>query len=94
MPLVRLSQVLGLPSEDVRDPMQVVVYAHQGRSVGLVVDRILDIVEETLTIQNRSQREGVVGSAVIQQHVMDLIDAPGVIRIVDPMFFEAEAEAA
>jgi two-component system chemotaxis sensor kinase CheA len=93
MPLVRLSQVLGLMSEDDRDPLQVVVYSHLGCSVGLVVGRILDIVEETVTVQGRSNREGVLGSAVIQQQVMDLIDVPGIIRLVDPMFFE-HAEAA
>jgi two-component system chemotaxis sensor kinase CheA len=91
MPLIRLSQVLGMEAEDDRDPVQVVVYSYQGRSVGLVVDRILDIVEETITVQDRSSRDGIVGSAVIQQRVMDLIDIAGVIRMSDPMFFEAEA---
>ena len=91
MPLVRLSQMLGLSSEEERDTLQVVVYSYQGRSVGLVVDRIIDIVEEHVTGQSRSNRDGIIGSAVIQQHVMDLVDVPGVIRMVDPMFFEAEA---
>ncbi len=91
MPLLRLSQMLGLSSQEERDPLQVVVYSYQGRSVGLVVDRIVDIVEEQVTGQSRSTREGIIGSAVIQQHVMDLVDVPGVIRMVDPMFFEAEA---
>jgi two-component system chemotaxis sensor kinase CheA len=93
MPLLRLSRVLGMTSDDERNPVQVVVYSYQGRSIGLVVDRILDIVEETLTVQNKSHRDGVLGSAVIQQRVMDLVDVPGVVRMVDPMFFE-RAEAA
>lgn len=93
MPLVRLSHVLGLPSEAAPDPLQVVVYAYQGRSIGLVVDRILDIVEETVTVQSRSSHEGLSGSAVIQQYVTDLVDVPSVIRMFDPMFFE-EREAA
>jgi two-component system chemotaxis sensor kinase CheA len=88
MPLMRLSQALGIMSEEDRDLVQVVVYSSQGRSVGLVVDRILDIVEETITVQSESNREGVIGSAVIQQRVMDLIDVEGVIRMMDPMFFE------
>jgi two-component system chemotaxis sensor kinase CheA len=94
MPLVRLVQVFGLASEEERDSLQVVVYSYHDRSIGLVVDRILDIVEETVTVQSRSHREGILGSAVIQQRVMDLVDVPGVICMADPMFFEAEAEAA
>lgn len=91
MPLVRLSQTLGLASGEERDPLQVVVYSYQGRSIGFIVDRILDIVEETVTVRGRSNRQGILGSAVVQEQVMDLVDVPGVIRMVDPMFFEAEA---
>jgi len=91
LPLLRLSQILGLESDEERDPLQVVVYAHQGCSLGLVVDRILDIVEESVTVQSRSQRDGIIGSAVIQEQVMDLVNVPGVIRLADPMFFAAEA---
>jgi two-component system chemotaxis sensor kinase CheA len=93
MPLIRLAQMLGLPAEADHDPLQVVVYSHLGCSVGLVVGRILDIVEEIITVQRRSNREGVLGSVVIQQQVMDLIDVAGIIRLADPMFFE-HAEAA
>ncbi|HXG18157.1 MAG TPA: chemotaxis protein CheW [Methylomirabilota bacterium] len=91
MPLVRLAQTLGLASGEERDPLQVVVYSYQGRSIGLVVDRILDIVEETVIVQSRSHRAGILGSAVIQQRVMDLVDVHGVICMADPMFFAAEA---
>jgi two-component system, chemotaxis family, sensor kinase CheA len=93
MPLIRLSSILGGMPESEQDPMQVVVYSDQGRSVGLVVDRILDIVEEAVTVQNRAQRNGLLGSAVIQQRVTDLLDVPGIIHAVDPGFF-APSEAA
>jgi len=91
MPLVRLAPTLGLPSDEEHDPIQVVVYSYCGRSIGLVVDRILDIVEEPVTVQSRSHRQGILGSAVIQQRVMDLVDVRGVIGLADPGFFEAEA---
>jgi two-component system chemotaxis sensor kinase CheA len=95
MPLIRLSSILGGLPDAERDPLQVVVYSDQGRSIGLVVDRILDIVEETLTVQSRAQHDGMLGSAVVQQRVTDLLDVRGIIDSVDPMFFApAEAEAA
>jgi two-component system chemotaxis sensor kinase CheA len=75
-------------TEEVHDPMQVVVYSENGRSVGLVVERILDIVEESLTIQRGSTTPGVLGSAVVQQRVTDLVDVPAIIRTADPGFYE------
>lgn len=83
MPLVRVSEVLqsrhGKRKESGEESLHVVVYADQGRSVGLVVDHILDIVEETFVIQRENKRKGVIGSAVIQKRVTDILDAPGLI---------------
>jgi two-component system, chemotaxis family, sensor kinase CheA len=89
MPLVRLSRILtpGTPDPtDDRAVLQVIVYTKDGRSVGLVVDRILDIVEADLTVQRDVGRDGVLGSAVIQQKVTDLLDVQDVVRRSDPTF--------
>jgi chemotaxis protein histidine kinase CheA len=83
MPLVRVSDVLGgkrnssLGNEP--QSLHVVVYTQNGRSIGLVVDRILDIVEEAFVMQRQSGRRGVLGSAVIQKRVTDILDVPGLI---------------
>lgn len=89
MPLIRLSKILGRPTsrQAEANPLQVIVYSEQGHSVGLVVDQILDIVDETLTVQRRSPVTGFLGSAVIQGRVTDLVDVHGLIRSVDPGFF-------
>src|SRR5271167_1173164 len=57
MPLIRISEAVELPdgdsgkaAVDAQGPLQVVVYAERGRSVGLVVERILDIVEEDVVL--------------------------------------------
>lgn len=93
MPLLRLSSVFGaVPTTD-RPRVQVVVYREHGRTVGLVVDRILDIVHETVTVQRRTQRGGLLGSAIIHGQVTDLLDVPGVIHSLDPSFFEQQEAA-
>jgi len=83
MPLIRVSDVLQTKhkkaSPSGESSLHVVVYAAQGRSVGLVVDRILDIVEESFVIQRQTGRKGVLGSAVIQQRITDILDVPEVI---------------
>ena len=87
MPLVRLSQALnhrGYDEAKESDPMQVVVYTQKGQSVGLVVDTILDIVEDAIQMRPARTGQGLIGSAVIQQRVTDVVDVPGLIRTVAP----------
>jgi two-component system, chemotaxis family, sensor kinase CheA len=83
MPLLRVSEVLeskrGTAPQENQETLHIVVYSDRGRCVGLVVDRILDIVEESFVIQRQSGRRGIVGSAVIQKRVTDILDVPGLI---------------
>ncbi len=93
MPLLRLSRVINgetssSPSHT-DDRLQVVVYSEAGRSVGLVVDRIVDIVSEKLIVQSPAGRRGILGSSVIQKRVTDLLDVPTVVRNVLPGFADA-----
>ena len=83
----------GNGKRDLTTTLQVVVYSEQGRSVGLVVDRILDIVEENIVPQQPSKRAGLLGSAVIQQRVTDLLDVRGFVRAANPDFFETPVAA-
>ena len=52
----------------------ILVFADDGRSMGLVVDEIIDIVEEHLSIEVASSREGVLGSAVVKGQATEVID--------------------
>lgn len=91
MPLVRLSSVVAgtvtpAPGAGAEDRLQVVVYSEAGRSVGLVVDRIVDIVDEKLVVQTPAERRGILGSSVVQKRVTDLLDVPSVVRNFIPGF--------
>ncbi|HHN74717.1 MAG TPA: chemotaxis protein CheA [Acidobacteria bacterium] len=90
MPLVRLDQVFGV--SDGRQegrPEHVVVYSRCGRAVGLVVEQILDIVEESLEIETEQiTGVGLLGSAVVQGKITDLLDVDGAIQHALPGFFE------
>ena len=92
MPLIRVAGFVGggAPAADAADGLlQVVVYSEHGRSVGLVVSRISDIVHVTLAVQRSAAREGIRGSAVIQDRVTDLLDVEAIIRTADPSFYAA-----
>ncbi|MGE3177740.1 MAG: chemotaxis protein CheW, partial [Vicinamibacterales bacterium] len=93
MPLVDLGSFFtGRPSNE-GDMRQVVVYAERGRSVGLVVSQILDIVSERIDVQRRVSRPGVLGSVVLQQRVTDLIDIATVVASADPSFAARPGDA-
>jgi two-component system chemotaxis sensor kinase CheA len=76
------------------ETVQVVVYSGDGRHVGLVVGRIVDIVEETLVSRSRSNRPGVLFSAVVQGRVTEFLDLKAIIRSAEPQFFEQREPVA
>ncbi len=57
-----------------RDFVQVVVFASDGRNLGLVIGKVLDIVMQDVSALSAASREGVRGCAVIQSKVTELID--------------------
>jgi two-component system chemotaxis sensor kinase CheA len=56
------------------DVIQVVVCNHDARTVGLVVEGIVDIVEDRAEVRSAATRRGVLYSAVIQERVTKLLD--------------------
>jgi len=105
MPLISLSEALAdtrlrlasptQPDMQTGDTIQVIVYTKNDVSIGLVVDRIMDIVEECLNVQRTIVRPGVLGSAVIEKKVTELLDVESVIRTILPQAIEhADAKAA
>ncbi len=79
MPLLRLSEILGYGDSQENELLQVIVYSSYGRNVGLVVDEILDIAEQSAEVQQMRQVEMLKGAAVIQQRVTDLLDVPALL---------------
>ncbi len=81
LPLLRLARFLGDGTADpeaAAGPLSVVVHGVEGRQVGLVVSRILDIAEVPLS----EAGQGRGGAVVIQQQVTELLDlnALGVVE--------------
>lgn len=68
---------------EVADPVQVVVFNDGDRSVGMVVDEIVDVVEEAATVRKKSERKGILGSAVVGKRVTDFLDLNAVIRAAE-----------
>lgn len=73
------------------ETLQVVVYSENGRSVGLVVGEINDIVDEAITIRRNSGAPGLLGSVVVHDKITDLLDVRGLVRSAEPGFYEPAA---
>jgi two-component system chemotaxis sensor kinase CheA len=83
LPLVPLRAVIetgAAGQEPEAETVQVVVFNDGDRSVGLVVDQILDVAEETLAVRQKSGRKGLLGSAVVGKRVTDFLDLNYVIQ--------------
>ncbi len=74
---------------DMRAPGErsVIVFSDGGRSMGLAVEEITDIVEDRLEIQTESASPGVIGTAVVGGRSSEIIDIHHFLRAVDPAWF-------
>jgi two-component system chemotaxis sensor kinase CheA len=83
LPLIPIRMVLEGIAEDrsaAPEKVQVVVVNDGDRSVGLVVDQILDVAEEVVTAQRNSSRKGLLGSCVVGKRVTDMVDLNAVLQ--------------
>ena len=97
LPLVPLRDILesGMAGPDQTSAvLQVVVFQDGDRSVGLVVDQILDVVEDAVEVRQKTARKGLAGSAVVGKRVADFLDLNAVIRVAAECWFESGRDSA
>ena len=90
MPL--LSMDPGRPLAEV-GKLPVLVFAEGDRSMGLVVDEIVDIVEEAVEIQLAEDRPGYLGTAVIAGRATDVVDTSHYLHQAFPDWFNTHGQA-
>ena len=71
MPLVTMNESVRVKGEGAQP---LLVFSDGVRSMALVVDEIVDIVEDRLDIQVASDNPGVLGSAIIKGQATEIID--------------------
>ncbi|MCH7777529.1 MAG: response regulator, partial [Gemmatimonadetes bacterium] len=72
----------------------ILVFTEGNRSMGLVVDDIVDIVEDDLNIELSAKEPGLVGSAVIDGKATSVIDAGYYLTRAFPDWFNATGKGA
>ena len=90
MPLVRVNDDVRVKREGTQP---LLVFSDGGRSMGLVVDEIVDIVEEHLDIQVGSDQPGILGSAVVRGQATEILDVGHFLPLAYEDWFRAQGRA-
>lgn len=90
-PVVRLDRMLGTLAQE-RDELTVVVSSRRGRSVAVVVDQIVDIVDDDVSAHSDLGDHGIVGSTVLKDRVTELLDIRAAVAAADPLFYADETD--
>ena len=71
----------------------ILVFVDRNRMLGLVVDRIVDIVDVTLDLQMAgAERPGILGSAIVAGRATDVIDTVHYLQTCDDQWFVADTD--
>ncbi|MGE3727233.1 MAG: chemotaxis protein CheW [Candidatus Sericytochromatia bacterium] len=97
LPLIFLSEVLPVSNrvyvenhQSQTSDLQVIVCVEGDLLAGIVVEKILDIVDsdKEVEFQHNFRREGVLGSMILQGSVTEVLDFKDIIHKQIPSFFE------
>ncbi|HJX44922.1 MAG TPA: chemotaxis protein CheA, partial [Geodermatophilus sp.] len=94
LPIVRLDRHLGAYGTSDREVLEVIVYSDRGRSVAIVVEEILDIVDGGAAVRSDIDDMGLLGSAVLGDKVTELLDVRAAILAADPAFYAVSSSPA
>ncbi|GAB5375503.1 MAG: hypothetical protein AcusKO_19650 [Acuticoccus sp.] len=76
------------PSEVGKKPL--LVMSDEGRSMGLLVDEILDIEDDEVDVQIPSEEDGILGSAIIGGQTAEIIDVSHFLGMASAHWFEPQ----
>ncbi|NOZ93411.1 MAG: chemotaxis protein CheA [Acidobacteria bacterium] len=70
--------------EEPDDLLDLLLYSDAGRTVGLVIGRVVDIVEQPVEIRRPSTRANIVECIVLADRITELVDVEAVVRQARP----------
>ena len=90
MPLIPFSDQMTLKD---KGNQPVLVFSDRDRSMGLMVDSVVDIVEERINVQITAENNfGMLGSAIIHGQAMDVIDVGHFLSIAHNDWFGVKSD--
>jgi two-component system chemotaxis sensor kinase CheA len=71
MPLIKVNNQTQLKKEGTQP---ILVFSDNDRQIGLIVDDIIDIIKDKMSIEIKKTEDGIIGSAIINGKATDVID--------------------
>lgn len=88
LPLIRLEEYLNIPKAPDPEQLSLIVFSVE-RQVGLVVHDIVDTVEISTHIDTETfQQKGILGSTIVQDHSVLVLDIHGLIEMAYPTWYK------
>ena len=81
MPVIRPGECIRIRE---KGSQPLLVFSDNHRSMALLVDEIVDIVEEEFEIQVADERPGILGSAIVKGEATDIVDVSHYLPIAFP----------
>jgi two-component system chemotaxis sensor kinase CheA len=97
LPLVVLRTLLDCETArdaSLDDPVPVIVFDDGKRQLGVVVDQIVDIAEQAITIRQESRKSWFLGSAVIGSRVTEFLDVEQLLQSPMAGWFQASSASS
>ncbi|MEN0110173.1 MAG: chemotaxis protein CheW [Planctomycetota bacterium] len=95
LPLMRLENCVSASPGDFAESVYVVVYDVRGREVGLIAPHLQDIRDVSTNVDTVTFREpGVIGSLVLNEQTVRLVDLFELTQLSHPEWFSADDDAA
>ena len=92
LPLIPLYEALGThPPQDAAKRSSVIVFSGDGQHIGLVVGRIIDIIEDRVKLHRSPVgKDGIIGSVVVYGKTTDILDIYQVIKRTLPGWLQGK----
>ncbi|WP_248583315.1 chemotaxis protein CheW [Nocardioides sp. InS609-2] len=91
LPLLRLARHLGVATYDTGESgekdLVVIIYTAGARSLAIVVEEIVDIVDEETEIHHDIADRGLLGSVLVRDRVVEVLDVRDAVLAADPHFY-------
>jgi two-component system chemotaxis sensor kinase CheA len=90
MPLISMNENVRVKGEGAQS---LLVFSDGSRSMALVVDEIIDIVDDNLDIQIASDNPGVLGSAIVRGQATEIVDVGHFLPLAFEDWFRRKEQA-
>ena len=95
MPIIRLENFLGISSPPYSEEAYIIVFELNNQNIGFYVSKIIDTVEVNVVIDKETfDRNGLLGSSIIQEKVTLLLDVYAIIEMFDPTWFTRKRKSS